>query len=1237
MIAICARINSAYICASLVILVASTALWGQSGAGTIQGTVQDATWSAVPAAVVQAKNEATGVSLETTSNASGFYAIKGLTAGTYTVSFSSPGMKKSESQITLQNGQVLVYNPQLAVGEVSEKVTVTGETLQLATYDSGTVNSQLDAARIQQLPQNGRNVLGLAQNTVPGLEGGGTRANGLMQEAMEYSQDGAPMTNRNFGGESNSAQATLPDPDSVQEARFETLNSSAQFATPATVILTTKSGTNQIHGSFFETARNNYFGIARARQDPADFKAPPLVRNEFGGSVGGPIRIPKLYDGRNRSFFFFAYERFSLRQSRQQLMKVPTVPMRNGDFSGLVNSAGQLQVLYDPNTTQSREENYVRAPFAGNQIPLTRISPLAKTLYAATPLPTSADNPLINFNLNGQNPTEQTVPNYTVRLDHVFNESNRVYFRFTEIDQQQQALRNYPSNSPANIASAELPEGATGYQRVPIQTISGALGYSKSLSPTFFSETILSMQWQRMYVEGNEASLKNYEQQFGLPNNFGQIGFPAIGANLLMPYGGSQWNYGMSQRITTLDENLNKIWSKHQFAFGARIRHEKFGYMSDRSPNQIAYTNLATAVYDPSTGANYNARPNTGFADADFFLGAASSFSQNRNAPFNNCSLLEFDSYFQDNWRVSQRLTLNLGVRWEAHPAPRAAKDYMVAYDPKNNALALPRPIDYYIQQGLTHEALVTNLRNLGVKFLSMQEAGLPSRGIYGSNANIMPRVGFAWSPSFGRGGTVIRGGYGVYIYPVPVRNSIRYLTASYPFTAGYSQSYTSAAQSPDGLPNYLLRNPLTVITGVNTSNVVNSNSTNSLLPGIGTGTVASADYPPARVQEANFTIEQPLRDGSVFRVSYIFTHGENLDQNYLINNAPSTYVWQVTNGTVPPTGQFAGVATRPFDQRTWGSITQSTKFGFSNDSALQFNYQRPYRRGFGYQVFYVLSRAFRVGGNTFRDNTLYPAANFAPGTIPQGMDVGTVLEPSREFNRWQNYRPDTAIPLHRVTFNGIVDVPFGRGRRLLKNANRFLNALIGGYQLAFVGTVVSQSFQVTNTNFGATNPIKLYKDGAPVTDCRSGVCRPAYMWFNGYLPPNVVNATNGVRGVPADYQPYLAPINNTPGTPNFGNNNVTVQVANGQQVTTAYSPGPAGVNPFNSMVLQGPKNFQSDISLYKEFVFSERVRLRFNVDAFNAFNIQGLTNPNATDGIQNLQQSYWTPRQIQFTGRLSF
>jgi hypothetical protein len=1227
--------------ARFALLVACMALpltlSAQSGAGTIQGSVQDVTGAAIPNCAIHIVNQATQVVNDATSNGTGVYVVPGLFAGNYSVTFSAAGMKKYSTVVEMQNGKVVVLDPKLSVGDVAEQVTVSAETLQLATYDSGVVSTQLDASRIDQLPQNGRNVLGLAQKTVPGVEGNGQRVNGLMPEGMEYSLDGAPMTNRNFGGE-NTAQAILPDPDAVQEARFETLNSSAQFATPATVIITTKSGTNLIHSSMFETARNNYFGIARARQDPANFAAPHLVRNEFGATIGGPIVIPKLYDGKNKSFFFFAYERFSERRASNQLVTVPTIAMRNGDFSGLINGAGLQQVLYDPQTTQSAANNYARTPFPNNQIPISRISPLAKTLYAATPLPLTTDNPLVNSNFNAVNNVSQTVPNITFRLDHVFNQSNRVYVRFTDIDQQQQALRNYPSNSPANIAGGGLPAGATGFQQIPVQTVSYSMGYSHIFSPTLFSETIVSQQWQRQYVVGPPVSLDNYEKILGLPNNFGQVGFPAIGANLVMPYGGSQWYYGMSQMLATIDQNFNKVQGRHQLAFGGRVRHERFAYLSDRSPDQVSFSNQATAIYDPTTGANYGAKPNTGYADADFFLGAASSYSQSKNAPFNQSTLREYAFYIQDNWRVNNHLSINAGLRWEMHPAPHARDNNYTTFDLKNDAIVLPKPISEFISNGYTTQALVTNLQNLGAKFETPQEAGLPASGFQSSLKNILPRIGFAYTPVFGPKGLVVRGAYGEFVYPVPVRNSIRYLTSNYPFTASYSQSYTNASQSPDGLPNYLLRAPQSVIAGQNSVNVVNSNSTTALLPGINIGTSLASDYPPAKVREANMTIEQPFHDGSVFRVSYVFTHGLNLDQNYQYNNAPSTYVWEATTGTIPPTGTFASVATRPYDNKTWGGNVISMKTGWSNDSALQLNYQRPFRNGVGYQIFYVYSRAFRVGGNTFRDNALYPAQNFAPGVLPAGLDVGTTLHPSRALNRYENYRVDTAIPLHHITFNGIYELPFGKGKRFLGNSNKFVNAVFGGYQVAFTGQVLSQAFSVGAGNWGASSNVKLYKSEVPITDCRSGVCRPAYLWFNGYLSPTVINAAkNGISGLPSDYVPYLAPINNTPGTPNFGNNNVSVNLKNGTSVLTGYSPGPSGANPFSQTVLPGPFNYIADVSIYKEFFFTERAKLRLNLDAFNALNIQGRVNPNGSDGIQSLQNSYWTPRQVQITARFSF
>jgi hypothetical protein len=1215
-------------------LVLPTSALAQSGAGSIQGTIQDSTSAAVPNCSVHVVSQSTGVAYDTTSNSTGFYSVPGLFTGNYTVTFNASGMKKYQTTVALQNAQNAMINPTLAVGDVTERVTVSADTVQLATYDSGTVSTQLDTTRIDQLPQNGRNVLGLAGATTPGLESGGQRANGTMPEGLEYTHDGAPLTNRNFGGEGNSTQAQLPDPDSVQEVKIETLNSSAQFSTPATAILTTKSGTNEVHGSIFETARNNAIGIAKARQNPANFAAPHLVRNEFGGSVGGPIVVPKLYDGRNKSFFFLAYERFSIRQAANELVTVPTVAMRNGDFSGLVNRAGIQQIIYDPNSTQTG--TLQRTPFPNNQIPITRESPLAKALYAATPLPTSPDNPLVNSNFNAVNNIQQNVPNMTFRLDHVIDQNNRLYFRFTDVDQFQQSLRNYPANSPANIAGGGLPEGATGYQQIPIQTISGALGYSHVFSPTFFSETILSQQWMRQYVQGAGDANQNYEKLLGLPNNFSQSGFPNIGANLIMPYGGSQYNYGMSQILTTLDENMSKIVGKHQMQFGGRYRHERFGYLPDRSADTISFSNLATAVYDPATGANYGARPNAGYQDADFFLGAASSYSQVKNAPFGHFREQEMDFYFQDNFRVSSKLTINAGLRWEMHPAPHTEDAIIPSFDLANDALVLPNPMSFYIDKGYTTQAIATNLQNLGVKIETSKQAGIPEAGIYNSMLNFNPRLGFAYMPFSSRWGTVIRGGFGDYIYPVPIRNSVRVPIANLPFVANYSKSYTSAAQAPDGLPNYLLRTPQPVVAGLNSANVVDSTAVNALIPGISVSTL-DPHYDPAHVRQANLTIEQPLKGGSVFRITYLFVHSTNLDQNYQYNAAPSTYVYETVNGTLPPTGTYAQTGTRPYDKLTWGTNVLSTKTGYANDSALQLNYQRQSKNGYAYQIFYVFSRAFRVGGNTFRDGVLYPAALYAPGTLPAGLDPGTLTNPSRDLNHFENYKVDTAVPEHHVSFNGIADLPVGRGKHFFRNANRFLDALVGGYQVAFIGNVLSQSFQPNASNWGPTSQVQMYKSGVPITDCRSGVCRQEYMWFNGYIAPALVNASNGVSGLPSNYTPYQTPINNTPGTPNYGNNNVTIKLKDGSSVVTGYSPGPAGANAFSQTVLLGPFNYIADISLYKTFTITERVRFRVNVDAFNAFNIQGRVNPNTTDGTELLTSSYWTPRQIQISARLSF
>jgi hypothetical protein len=1219
--------NRSVCSALLVLLLSCVAVQAQSGSGGIQGTVQDSTGAVVGNAVVHVVNQATQVAVDTKSNGSGFYAVSSLFAGNYTLTFSAAGMKSYQVSLTLQVSQTAVINSVLTVGEANQTVTVEGNSIQLATYDSPTISSTLDNARLNELPVNGRFVLALAGLTTPGVEAGGTRANGNMGEALEYVEDGAPMTNRNFGGAGGSTQAQLPDPDFIQEVRLETLNSNAQFATPATGIITSKSGTNAYHGSLFETARNNGIGIAKARQDPANFKAPHYVRNEFGVSGGGPIIIPKLYNGRDKSFFFVAFERYSLRSFLSELVTVPMVPWRTGDFSNLVNGAGVVQKLYDPATTTGAGSQ--RTQFANNKIDPSRESPLAKQLMAITPLPSTNDNPYITPNLSVAGINNSTIPQWNFRLDHSINPSNKLFLRFTWIDQNQVALRNFPSNSAPTVAGAGFVAGASGLTQALVTSISAAVGYTHIFSPTFISESNIAQQWFQQNIVAGGAPNLNYESLMGLPNNFGQVGFPSIIGGT-MPYGGTQYNYRENQIITNGDENLTKIWGKHQFQFGARYRHERFGYLPDRTADTINFSSQGTGLLDTTTGANFGQVSNTGNANADLFLGNASSYSLNLNAAFAHFRDQEFDMYFQDNIHLTKNLTINAGIRWEMHPAPQTHDGLTEGFDLANKAIVLPHPTSFYVDKGYTTQTIVTNMLNLGVKFETPAQAGLPEAMLYNYNRIFSPRLGVAYTPFNGRHGTVVRGGYGRYIYPVPIRSSLKIPAGNAPFTANYAQNYSSASQSPDGLPNYLLRAKQLVVAGVNSTGVVDSSNANSIQPGLW---IASLDphYAPASVQQFNTTIEQPLMFNSTLRVTYLYNHGSNLDQSFQYNNSTSPYVYEMVNGVIPPTGQYANTARGAYDQTTYGTGSQiSQKTGWSNDNALQVNLQRLMKHGYGFQAYYVYSRAFRVGGNTTRDGVIYPAANFLPGTIPGG-DMQTL-------NRFQNYRIDAAIPEHHIAFNGLVNLPFGKGKTFLRNSNRFVDALIGGFQVAGTGQVVSQWFTVASANWGPSTKTQVYKDSKPITDCRSGVCRKENLWFNGYIAPSSINASvNGVSGLPSDYVPYQTPINNTPGTANYGNNNVPVTLKNGTVVQVAYSPGPSGVNPFSKTILPGPMNYNADLSLFKVFTITESTNIRVNFDAFNAFNIQGNTNPNTTDGTQNFLTSYWSPRQLQVTARLSF
>ncbi|MDR3724158.1 MAG: carboxypeptidase-like regulatory domain-containing protein [Terracidiphilus sp.] len=1285
----------------------------QSGAGSIQGTVTDSTGAVIPGATIHVVNQGTNVSTDTTSSSVGFYQVPALFAANYSITVTAPGMKSYRTSLQLLVDQHAVINPVMTPGEVTQQIEVAADVAQLTTTENGTIASTLENTRINQLPMNGRVLINLASMTTPGLETG-NRANGLMGEALEYVADGVPISNRQFGG-MNLSQTQAPDPDAVQEIRVETTNTGAQYSEPGTAIITTKSGTNALHGALFETARNNAIGIAKNRNNLATFAAPHLVRNEFGASIGGPIRIPHLYNGKDKSFWFFAYERYSYASPQSQLVSVAPDGERTGDFSWYTNSSGVAQQLYDPATTTSSTNcnntgvanPYCRAPFGNgvlgsagnNQIPIGRISPTFKSILAITPTAGNSNNPMLsgNTNLSVGNPTFNVVPTITFRLDHAFNEANRAYLRYTSNMMTSVALRNYNNGSGnfnATIASGSFPKWATGIANNPSASFASAIGFTHVFSPTFFSETIVSQQalGQHNYAGGDQTL--NYASLLGLPNNFGALGFPAYGNGQLLNngwgYGGTQFTYGLSQIVQNIDENMTKTVNRHQLQFGGRYRHERFGQLPDRASNSFSFNGQGTAIYDvvsdnKATTKSYSPLSNTGGNDPDAFLGNISSYNVTMEPPYMHFHDYEFDAYIQDNFHWTRTLTVNLGVRWEDHPAVWVKDGLYNSFDLKNHAQVLASSTKDLIAKGYTTQAIVTNMINNGAVYETAQQAGWPSTLMNNYPWNFSPRVGLAWQPFGGKHGTVIRGAYGRYIYPIPTRSFVKNPIQNNPMEASYSQTFTSSNQTYDGLANEQLRVPqngtatwspssaFTPIAGMNTSgnNIVDSTSTTAIKPGVGLWANAR-NMPPDFVTQMNFTVEQALKGNSALRVTWLWTHGTNLDHYYNVNNAPSDFVWKMMTDTAVNTAN-GSIATRPYDSTVWGGHTWDVKNGWSNDNALQVTYQRLFHKGVAYQINYVWSKPFRMGGNYFRDAQVSPQANYlgalgvATGTTystggAKYASAGTVLTPAlppappagtlawqeyHALDKFEGYKLDTAIPFQHITFNGVVELPFGAGKRFLGNSNRWEDLAVGGWQIAGAGQVVSQSFAVGSGNWGAINPIT-YSKGLTITDCQ-GTCQKAKQWFNGYYAPTA-GALGKISGLPSGYTAgattspaYSSPIGfiGTTGAITGTDNNVSVNGTN-TFGGTAFSPGPTAAHPYGKKILNGPINWNADLSVFKVFPIHNQVALRFNADAFNAFNIQGYNNPDGTTGEikyqgNGLSSSYWTPRQIQLTLRLQF
>ena len=1218
-----------------LVLTAAIALqaWPQASNSTVRGVVRDITSAVLPGAGVTLTNSNTNDTRRSLTNESGIFVVPGVIPGPYRIVVEAPGMQKYEATLQVQLQQDVNLEPVLSVGQTATEVEVRDVT-PLITTDKPSISHVLERQRIQQLPINGRAITSLMYATVPGVEtsaNAGMRAYGMRMGTMVFVFDG---TQHNEAWEGWSQQRP-PGLDAVEEFKVEINGASAKYTRPATLVVSSRSGTNQFHGALFETNRNNAIGKARQRQDTYT-KAPFLNRNEFGASAGGPVYLPKIYDGRNRTFFFSAWEASRTISPSTLQWRVPTEAMRRGDFRGLVDAQGRQSRIYDPWTTNP--VTWERQQVAHNNVPNTvdpsRISPLAKALFAVTPLPTLPEvNPLIDFNWSGPSPNWTNNWTSSTRIDHRFSSNTSFFTRYTQSHAKQ--LYQYAGQ----IMTDQL-AGATN-RTAPNKSLSATLLHT--FSPTLFVETMVSVTRDNQ-LRGNGDGKTDYSSQMGLPNPFKSVTYPQLTGAGIPGYGYYRDNiFDSPSWYTQLQLNGTKVAGKHEFQFGFHYRRDSLNMNNFPPTVDHNWSTQATSLFDTTSAAvNPLAVPFTGNDLANMFFGVmnyASAYGRNYMLMVGK----EYSPYLQDNWKVTPRLTLNLGLRYEFRPPVRERTNTFFGFSLKDRAYVVGNELDAMYQSGALLPQVVRQIEAQGGRVITWKDAGIPQALINTNYNNFGPRLGFAYRGGSGVSSFVMRGGYRISTYPIPYR-SWGGSQGGAPSRASFSNSLTNTAQSPDGLPAYGLRSRPTIVAGVNSADAININDVRTLPRGFATGSFRGLNQPDGRVQDWNLTIEKEVMPATVARVSYIGNYSGNQEIWVRHNEATPAYIWFATRLEPQPTGEFASVATRAYDQRTYGSINEFTAKGRSRFNGAQFELERRYERGFAYQIFYLLGNTMMNGGQ--EGNDFVGSLNtYMPGAVPENID---------ERIRFLQYRRDFEIPKHRVRWNFVADLPFGKGKKYGGKASGIVDKLIGGWQAAGMGNLRSFFFTLpTNIFPNGPNTIERYDYKYPIEDCRSGRCNPGYLWWNGYIPANLINSVdrngrpNGVMGVPANYKPAAQPLvpagstalpaNAPAGTvvsQFWDSNTVWIPLRNGTVQRTTFDNG---LHPWRNQYLPGPLQWGMDASLFKFVNLTESLVLRFNIDMFNSFNHPNNPNSISGDGILSTRNSGSGARTTQLTLRLQW
>ena len=1112
--------------------------------------------------------------------------------GSYTLRANAHGFKVyllTGIQVHVQS--MVTANVQLQLGSVNEEVTVTSAVPLLQAQDAS-LGQTVPEVSVNDLPLNGRNWLSLTQLSAGTYAATGSNtdnpgqvnANGVAQQQVDYRLNGIDNNIEVFqSGANGGAGSVAPVPDAIQEFKFQAGNNSAEFGqfTGAVVNAVVKAGTNQIKGDVWEYFRNEFLNANDYFNKQNGTRRQPYHRNQFGGTVGGPVYIPKLYDGRNKTFFFFDYQHDTIKQQANwSAFTVPTNGMRSSSFSNLqdlirANNGSSTDGLgrkfaygtvLDPATTRGVAAHgidpisgltnsgsstiYIRDPFyncaasgcpaantqaagpltgitdfttAGqealiNVIPNSRIDQNAVALLNLLPAPT---NSLYTLNYYTVPPAPSHTDQFDVRMDEALTPKDSLWGVYSRSDQELSSYQPFPgiAGGALNIAPVESE---------PHYAIS--LNYSHVFSPTLENDM----------TGGYDHVIHNLTMptanDLGIPAKYGIQGIPQFPANGGLPtidYSGFT-SFGGRRYMPTIQtttgmqffDNLMKITGKHEFRMGFEFNHIRgnilqpayskgtFGFngiYSDIPNKNSSHNGIADMLLTPGPALVAGGISN---------LGGLSSYTGS-NFVGTKYFADYFAGYFQDNWRITPTLTLNLGLRW----------DYSTPYGESNGNQANFQETDgdgaggiYYIPKKGCSVARSTAFNALLASYNIQVDCVSGLQVNQTQKTNFAPRLGFAYRI---RPTLVVRAGYGV---SYGAFDSVGYgstLGTNYPFQFLISNpSLTS--QTPDLLPNGQVATIESTFAAINIQDPSTVTGTGLSLYG------KTYNYKTPMVQSANLTIQDQFTTRDSIQIGYVGTMGRNLDA-YGKQNSPNQILPPGTNQT----------NYRPFPNLAVNMQNLAT-ISLSNYNSLQTVYQHQFKNNLVLLTNYTLAKCMADNGGSLSSGY---RAQWLPG-----------------FGIGQDYTLCNNDARHVVHVSGEYALPFGNGRNFLSGSGGLVNALVGGWDFNYIYT---------------------YQSGQPFT-----VGCPTSTTADFGCNANLVAGQN----------PYAGPHNQTqwlnPG---------------------AFAPPPAataiGQTDFSplggrSQQVRGPGFYNLDASLFKNFTTGGETSLQFRLETFNTLNHPQFNNP---------------------------